>query len=138
MAGERLLLIYNFDCYVENMTNPVGVLERLYVWLGHERFVRSVFAFGSEPCRYSCLPIRPLADFETFLDGVRPDGPTPPATLTCYYDNKCRVLGNDAKEPDRMFSIIRERFRIRPMSPPDARFLRFTIVGNNGASDDAP
>ena len=137
-GDERLLLVYNFDCYAENFTNPSGVLERLYLSLGHERFVHSVFVFGSKSCRYSCLPIRPLTDLGTFLDSVRPDGSTPPATLTGYYDKKCRVLGNDAKEPDRIFSIIRERFRIRPMSPPDARFLRFTIKGNNGPSDDNP
>jgi len=54
-AGHRLLLLYNLDCYPENFTNPSGVLERLYLGLGHERFVDSVFVFGSRACRYCCL-----------------------------------------------------------------------------------
>lgn len=114
------------------MTNPEGLLERLYLSLGHQRFVRSVFVFASESCRYSCLPIFPLTDFETFLDGVRLDGPTPPATLTAYYDQRCKGMGNDAKEADTMFAIIRQRSQIRPVSPSGARFLRFTIEDENG------
>jgi hypothetical protein len=128
-AGERLLLVYNFDCYAENLTNPTGVLERLYLSLGHERFTRSVFVFGSESCRYCCLPIRPLADFGPFLDGIRPEGPMPPATLTAYVDQQCNVLRSAVKEPEMMFATIRQRFRIRPESLYTARFFRFKIEG---------
>jgi hypothetical protein len=137
-AGERLLLLYNFSCYLENITNPEGLLERLYLSLGHERFVRSVFVFGSLPCRYSCLPIRPLKDFDTFLDGVRPNGRTPPATLTGYYPQNCKGPGMDAAELEQMFATIRQRFRIRAEPLPNARFLRFTIEADNGVSGGDP
>jgi hypothetical protein len=128
-GGKQLLLLYNFDCYAENFTNPTGVLERLYLSLGHEQFVRSVLIFGKQPCRYCCLPIRPLSEFGPFLDGVRPDGPTPPSTLTGYYDQQCRVMGSDAREPDTMFAAIRQRFRIGPESLFIDRFFRFKIEG---------
>lgn len=124
-AGGRFLLLHNFSCYTESMTNPEGLLEFLYLSLGHKRFVSSVFVFGSESCRYSCLPIRSLAEFTSFLDGIRPGGPTPPSTLTAYYDQGCKGPGKDAKEPDTMFAIIRQRFRVATESLPDARFLRF-------------
>ena len=137
-AGERLLLLYNFSCYLENITNPEGLLERLYLSLGHERFVRSVFVFGSLPCRYSCLPIRPLKDFGTLLDDIRPNGPTPPATLTGYFPDNCKGPGMDATELDQMFATIRQRFQIRVESLPNARFLRFTIEGDKDASVDGP
>jgi hypothetical protein len=137
-AGERLLLVYNFDCYAENLTNPSGVLERLYLSLGHERFVRSVFVFGSKSCRYSCLPIRPLTNLGTFLDGVRPDGPTPPATLIGYYDQRCKGPGMDAAELETMFARIAQRVHIRPVSLSHGRFLRFAIDGESRASAVAP
>lgn len=127
--GERLLLLYNFDCYPENYTNPVGILERLYLSLGHERFVRSIIVFGSQPCRYSCLPIRPLADFDHFLDEIRPNGETPPATLGVYYAESCTHL-DTGQEPTAMLATMQERFRMTRRSPPDASFLRFTIDGS--------
>lgn len=130
-AGERLLLLYNLDCYPENYTNPAGVLERLYLSLGHERFVRSIITFGSQACRYSCLPIRPLAEFGKFLDGIRQGGETPPATLAVYYDQTCTDFGS-GKEASVMLAIMQQRFRTTRTSPPDSPFLRFTIDGPEG------
>lgn len=111
-GGERLLLLYNFGCYHENFTNPAGVLERLYLSLGHERFAQSVFVFGSVNCRYDCLPIRPLEQFESFLDGVRPDGPTPPATLGVYTVTDCKGQGVDGADVTQMLATIARRFRV--------------------------
>lgn len=128
--GERLLLAYNFACYHENLTNPVGVLERLYLSLGHERFVRSVFVFGSQPCRYSCLPIRPLKDLGPFLDGIRPDGPTPPVTLVGYYPLDCSQQNTTAAELAQIVATIGARFRLTAVRPSQT-FLRFTITGEN-------
>jgi hypothetical protein len=60
--GRRVLLLCNLSS--EYAPDPPGLLERAYLSLGHEPFVRSVLAFGSRNCRYDCLPIRPLEDME--------------------------------------------------------------------------
>jgi hypothetical protein len=140
-AGERILLLYNFSCYAENLTNPQGILERLYLSLGHERFVRSVLVFGSSNCRYSCLPIRPLPELATFLDGVRPGGPTPPDLITGYYVQNCSVSeGMGGKEVDQMFATIRERLPIKLEDSATPHLLRFSFqAGAAGATvDGAP
>jgi hypothetical protein len=135
-AGERILLLYNFSCYAENLTNPQGVLERLYLSLGHERFARSVLVFGSENCRYSCLPIRPLHELATFLDGVRPGGPTPPDSITGYYVQNCREApGFGGEEVDQMFSTIRERVPIEIEGPAGPHLLRFSFQAVEAAPE---
>ena len=128
-AGHRLLLLYNLDCYPENFTNPSGVLERLYLGLGHERFVDSVFVFGSRACRYCCLPIHPLADFQSFLDGVRADGPTPPATLAIYYPTMCNGPGAEHPEVDALLAELGRRFRLRPTPSAGTVAVRIAIDG---------
>ncbi|HYV57169.1 MAG TPA: hypothetical protein VE911_06485, partial [Candidatus Nitrosopolaris sp.] len=127
--GRRVLLLYNLDCYPENFTNPSGVLERLYLRLGHERFVRSVFVFGSRACRYCCLPIHPLTDFEGFLDGVHPGGLTPPADLVIYFPTMCKGPGAEHPEVDGLLVELGRRFRLRltPSSSPVA--VRLVIDG---------
>lgn len=134
-AGEKLLLIYNFSSYPENTTDPAGALERLYLSLGHERFVGSVLVFGSIQCRYSCLPIRPLETLEAFLDDIRAGGPTPPEIVTVHYlqDFHPTYRPLDGKsvfelESTRIFSEIRKRFAIRLESPKESRFMRLTIA----------
>jgi hypothetical protein len=69
-AGRKLILVYNLSSYDENPTNPAGILERLYLHLGHERFVDSVFVFGTRTRRWNEFPIRPLDDLAAFVDGI--------------------------------------------------------------------
>jgi hypothetical protein len=70
--GETLVLLYNFSVPNENLRDPVAPLERLYLGLGHEKFMERVFVFGSEHCRYDCLPIRPVEAFHRLLDAIVP------------------------------------------------------------------
>jgi hypothetical protein len=135
-AGEQLLLVYNFSCYGENTTNPVGVLERLYLALGHERFVRSMYVFGSQTCRYSCLPIRRLEELGPFLEGIRSDGPTPPTGLVGYYPQDCAQMDMKADELRRIYETISQRFLLRTTMP-RPNLLRFTIAGERDGGDPA-
>jgi hypothetical protein len=128
-AGERLLLLENYSCYTENLTNPVAVPERLYVSLGDERFRRSVFIFGKQDCRYDCLPIHPLEDLPAFLDGVRPDGPVPPDTLGIHYAQSCEGPGSDAAELKAQLAAVAERFTLEAHATRDGLFMRYRIVG---------
>lgn len=132
-AGEKLLLIYNLSAYPENTTDPAGALERLYLSLGHNRFLDTVFVFGSVRCRYSCLPIRPMEELEALLDGIRPGGPISPATVTVYYFQDLTPTHRHIfeLESSRIFDEIRKRFAIRLESPKGAKFLRFKIVGSD-------
>lgn len=134
-AGEKLLLVYNFSSYPENTTDPAGALERLYVSLGHQRFVDSIFVFGSTPCRYSCLPVRPLETLEAFLDGIQSGTPAPPETFTVYYLQDFHPMYRRAGgtsivewESAKIFAEIRRRFAIRLESPKESRFMRLKIA----------
>ncbi len=134
-AGEKLLLVYNFSSYPENTTDPAGALERLYVSLGHQRFVDSIFVFGSTPCRYSCLPIRLLETLKAFLDGIHSGIPAPPEAFTIYYlqdfHSGYRLAGGASIvewESAGIFSEIRKRFTIRLESPKESRFMRLKIA----------
>lgn len=126
--GERLLLLENYSCYTENLTNPVAVPERLYVSLGDERFRQSVFIFGKQDCRYDCLPIHPLEDLPAFLDGVRPDGPVPPDSLGIHYAQSCEGPGSDAAELKAQLAAVAERFTLEAHAERDGAFVRYRIV----------
>jgi hypothetical protein len=69
--GERLLLVYNFTSFDENATDPAGIIDRLYLRLGHRRFRRSVFVFGDGRVRVNELPIRSMAAFPAFVRRLR-------------------------------------------------------------------
>jgi hypothetical protein len=136
--GERLVLAYNLDAYDENITNPSGVLERLYLRVGHDAFVRSVLVFGSHDCRQStCLPIRPLVDLEPALDELRRGGPQALAHLTGY---AVKQLASDGPlflaERARILGALERRFDLQWQGPEAARFRRFSLAPRpgNGAS----
>jgi hypothetical protein len=124
--GERLLLVYNLDAYDENITNPSGVLERLYLRLGHDAFVRSVLVFGSRACRQTtCVPVRPLSDLPIVLDGL--DGAA--ARLTGY-----AVASHPIDTPPYLaeragiLDAIQGRFGIVWHTPDGEKFRRFSLV----------
>jgi hypothetical protein len=66
--GARLLLLYNLSSFDENPTDPVAIPERLHLHVGHAAFVEQVFMFGERDVRWGKVPIRPIADFGSFLD----------------------------------------------------------------------
>jgi len=69
-TGRRVVLLYNLLAYDENPTNPAGLLERLYLRLGHARFIDSVIVFGDDVVRWNRMPLRPMATLEAFVGGM--------------------------------------------------------------------
>jgi hypothetical protein len=113
-SGGGAVLLYGLSAYPENTTDPAGVLERLYVGLGHERFLSSVFVFGAVRCRYDCLPVRPLDDAARVLEDLRLGrGPAGPDRLRLYH-----VWGERSEaalqENATVFAELRRRFFVRP------------------------
>jgi hypothetical protein len=70
-AGKQVILFYNLDAYEENATNPTGVPERLYIRLGHRRFMDSVFMFGTFNVRQHLFPLHPLEQADAVLATIR-------------------------------------------------------------------
>jgi hypothetical protein len=68
--GKKIILIYNYYTYQENTTDPVALLERLYLKLGHNRFKSSVLVFSNKLDRYSRVPIIPLSEIEATLHDI--------------------------------------------------------------------
>ena len=72
--GHKVVLIYNYAAYPENNADPTCLLERLYLDLGHDQFVRSVFVFGSYVSRYSTVPMFPMSSIRSVLSSrVEPE-----------------------------------------------------------------
>jgi len=65
--GDSIIVL----CNLGPSTNPPGILERLYLHLGHEAFMERVFVFGSQEQRAVKLPIRPLHSVRRFVNGIR-------------------------------------------------------------------
>ena len=85
------------------------MLERLYLGLGHERFVDSVFVFGSRTCRYCCLPIHPLKDF--------------------HYPTMCKGPGAEHPEVEALLAELGRRFRLRLTPSAGTMAVRIVIDG---------
>ena len=127
-AGEKLLLVYNLGAYDENYSNPEALLERLYLHLGHRRFVDSVFAFGTNACRHTCLPIHPMKELAPFLDSIRADRPVDRGAIVGYWVAPQKFDEPVfAREREQMMQAIRARFGVELESPPDAKFVRFRL-----------
>jgi hypothetical protein len=127
-GGEQLLLVYGYGAHDEDVANPEAVLPRLYLRLGHQRFVESVFVFSTHSCQHECLPIRPIDSLEPFLDDLRAAGSERLRTITGY------VAGEQPHdqpffrdERARALVALSARFTVRYASPPEARVRRFTL-----------
>jgi hypothetical protein len=125
-AGEKVLLIYNFDAYPENTTDMAGVLERLYLGLGHEKFVESVFVFGDTNCRYACLPIKRIDDLPRFSLNAseRAQGYYTLLSMPGAWGWK-----RFAVESARVFANLRRRFRVDLDAPAASYYAPFTVTG---------
>jgi hypothetical protein len=68
--GKKVILVYNLSSFEENATDPAGIPERLYLSLGHQRFMQSVFLFGSQSGRWNEFPVRDMRDLEAFVRSI--------------------------------------------------------------------
>ena len=127
-AGETMLLVYSLDAYDENYSNPDGILERLYVRLGHRRFLDSVVVFSSVPCHHDCVPVRPLSELEPWLDALRAAGPERWARVVGYQVQP-HQWDSVAFKADREKTIVAidARFMLVLDSPPTDRVVRFHL-----------
>ena len=131
-AGETLVLVYNFDAYPENTTDMAGVLERLYLALGHRQFVESVFVFGDTSCRYDCLPIKRIDDLPRFTTPAPSGNPPPPERIQGYYTLVSMPGAWGWKrftlESARIFATLRRHFHIDLHPPRGTYYAPFTMT----------
>ena len=134
-AGETILLVYGLGAYNENFSNPDGVLEHLYVHLGHERFVQHVIVFSSDQCHYGCVPVRPMSELGAYLDALQAGGPERWANAVGY-----RVLPEEwdsetfRTEREQVLSALEARFVLLVDSPPTASVTRFRLEPRSASS----
>jgi hypothetical protein len=111
-AGHEVVLLHNLSADHEDRGNPAGVLERLYLGLGHARFERSLLVFGSRHARYSRLPVRPLDAIRDDLHELARGGPERLAKVrVCFLrsESSPRLLD----ENSLVFAGLRHRFSIQ-------------------------
>jgi len=127
--GQQVLLVYGFRVPSESIMDPASVLERLYLDLGHDRFVRSVHVFSSKRCRYDCLPIRPLRELRPFLDALAEGrGAWRPEDVAVYYKLE-PGSGQYVDERTAIFAQIERRLELKPDpgAPPGFARLRLAV-----------
>lgn len=123
--GRKIILVYNLFAPPENTTDPAGLIERLYLSLGHERFVDSVLVFGSIQSRYNVLPIHPLEDVPQALDRIAADPNTLPQWSVWTLSNKNQPQRFQV-ESDRIMMEVRKRFETKENSPQEGLLYRLT------------
>jgi hypothetical protein len=121
-AGEKILLAYNFSVWSENVRDPNAVLERLYLWMGHDRFVESVVVFGSEKCRYDCMPILPLTDVPAFLASLQPGGARSGQKFVVHFHKVFQ-----SPETEKVLAQIRETYGARDPQALGPNYLYFPL-----------
>ncbi len=77
-SGNKIIPIYSVAYGWEWATNPALVLDRVYLRLGHKRYVENVFAFGEIACHPHCTPVYPMARVPELLGQIA-DGKFGPA-----------------------------------------------------------
>jgi hypothetical protein len=110
-AGERVVLLHSQACPSEDVTNPAGVLERLYVSLGHETFRDRVVAVEVAGPRYVTVPV---VDVRATLDTLVPG-------MIVELDGTCEP------KMQEVMGALATRFDLQRLSD-DTRFVRFRLA----------
>ena len=136
--GRKILLIYNLLSFDENASNPAGIIDRLYLGLGHARFQESVFVFGRNTVMVRELPIRPLEAFEDAVASIEQ-----PSQWRAYWvhhpndDKDWPAAVRHREEVAQMFASLERHFRLEwEPSSGDARgcsLHRFSMHTRDGA-----
>jgi hypothetical protein len=112
-SGERVVVLHSQNCPSENFTNPAGTLERIYLTVGHERFVESVVALPAPNCRYACLPLPTMDAALAELGRLVPE-------QIVDFDTSCK------SEMEPALTLLRSRFELVTLNP-GQRFARFAL-----------
>ncbi len=112
--GERLILLHSHECVSETFTNPEATLERIYLSVGHEQFVKSVVAFQGHECRYVCLAVPPKEVAMAELERLRPGD-------VFDMDQRCKERMGD------QITALAARFDVRRIDP-GGTYGRFVLV----------
>ena len=119
--GRTVVLLYNLNS--EGIADPPALLERVYLTSGHERFERSVLAFGRHRCRYDCLPVRPLKNIEKDLAALSTGG----HDAVAFY-KKALSPRRHVEEATMVFAALRRHFDLRPGLDPAPGFGRLELA----------
>ncbi len=109
--GERVILLYSLWNYWENHTDPAALPERLYLRLGHERFLGSVSWFSSKPCRFDCIPVEPVTKAAAFFKELRAGRRGALDRYVVYYPTEEAVPAG-AVDTAVVFAELRRRFTV--------------------------
>jgi TusA-related sulfurtransferase len=113
-ADERLLVLHGQTCPMEGFTNPVAVLERLYILLGHDVFRERVVAVAMPDAwaRYVTLPV---VDVHTAIDTLRPG-------MIVEVDSTCAETMADVRR------FLEARFALVALPAESPRILRYRLA----------
>jgi hypothetical protein len=130
LAGKRVVVVYGPFAYDENAANPTGVLQRVYLRVGHERFVRSVLVFASTSCEIQCMPLRPLSEIDGAIARMAADAQLRAPTMRLYYSQDLHLTFEHRFESESalVFEAVRRRFALRAQRAIDPKVSSFDLV----------
>jgi hypothetical protein len=124
--GRTVVFLYNLTS--ETIADPAALLERVYLASGHEKFVRSILAFGRHRCRYDCLPVRPLEDVGKDIAILSASG----RDAVAFY-RKAPAPRRHVEEATMVLGALRRHFDLRPGPDPAPGFGRLDLAPRTAA-----
>jgi len=108
-ADKQVILFYNLEAYQENSTNPTAIPERLYITLGHQRFMDKILMFGSSTSRQHTVVLHPLTDLFAVLKEIRD-----PTNVVVHFVVHPGDTPGAKAEWARIRAAVEDRFRLMP------------------------
>jgi len=111
-SNKTIVLVYNYQVRAENSTDPVCLLERLYLRLGHKQFSERILIFGRMKKRFSQVPIHDIAKIPEVLSRV---SNLEDLVILRYQDDKNTKF---LEEATQTLSLLTTKREIIPCHPP--------------------
>ena len=122
--GKKLLFLYDYLSYAENTTDPRGLLEMLYLELGHKNFSESIHIFSPLKKRYSRVPIRDLSILPMYLEELKKQKSWNTVELWILASEKSP---HALKVHNEILIEVKKQFNLVPSESPDKEWEVFNI-----------
>ncbi|GEM_PF-2049746 len=123
--GKKILFLYDYLSYAENTTDPRGLLEMLYLELGHKNFSESIHIFSPLKKRYSAVPIQNPSGLANYLQELK--------TQKSWMNIELWNLRSERspyalKSHEEVLVEVRKLYKMIPAVSPDKEWEVFNIV----------
>lgn len=114
-SGKTIVLLYDFLSYPENTTDPRGLLEELYLKLGHRAFSEKILIFCQLNRRYSRVPILDVKTIDTKFQELKNDSAWQNVEIWNFKED---ARNHVAKDHPEIMKSLKNHFDLLPIEAP--------------------